>query len=350
MLDKIKQFVKESFEKFSPRENFAHFERTVFWLLQLKPDADEAMQIAAYAHDIARAFRQETTEDVFQGKDWNDPEYLEIHQNAGAEIVKKFLEENGYPNDKIGRIAQMISRHEVGGDEESDLVMDADSISYLEVNAARHIQKLSASLGKNKVKEKIDWMFERIATEEARKIAEPFYKSALQLFEDEWRNKVHEEYDSFVFEKIKTLLDSHAIEYKLLHHEPTKTSKESAEARGEDLSVGGKGLVLKVNGSFKLFVLSAAKKLDSNAIEKYFHAKGIRFATAEELMQLTGLVPGSVPPFGRPILDLELYVDNSILCNKRIAFNAGSLTDSIIMSTEDYLKLVSPEIFDFSKD
>lgn len=153
-----------------------------------------------------------------------------------------------------------------------------------------------------------------------------------------------------VFEKIKNLLRSQSIEFKELHHEPTRTSEESAKARGEDLSVGGKGLVLKVNGSFMLFVLSAAKKLDSNAIEKFFNAKGIRFATAEELLQLTGLVPGSVPPFGKPILDLELYVDSSIVSNQRIAFNAGSLTDSIIMSVVDYLQIAQPQIFDFSKN
>ncbi len=157
-------------------------------------------------------------------------------------------------------------------------------------------------------------------------------------------------YNVSVFQKIKDFLDSHLIEYKALNHEPTKTSKESAEARGEDLAVGGKGLVVKVNGSFKLFVLSASKKLDSNAIEKYFHVKGSRFATTDELMQLTGLVSGSVPPFGKPILGLELYVDNSIVRNQRIAFNAGSLTDSIIMSTADYLRIANPTIFDFSMD
>jgi prolyl-tRNA editing enzyme YbaK/EbsC (Cys-tRNA(Pro) deacylase) len=59
-------------------------------------------------------------------------------------------------------------------------------------------------------------------------------------------------------------------------------------------------------------------------------------------------VPGSVPPFGEPILPFELYVDESILENKRIAFNAGSLTDSIIMSVDDYMKIARPaEVFRF---
>ena len=152
-----------------------------------------------------------------------------------------------------------------------------------------------------------------------------------------------------MFEKIKDWLTSQSIEFKEVHHEPTKTSEESAKARGVDLSAGGKALVLKIDDSFKLFILSASKKLDSSALKKYFNAKKIRFADKDELMGLTGLVPGSVPPFGGPILDLELFVDNSIVGNEIIAFNAGSLTDSLIMSVQDYLKVTDPVILDFSK-
>jgi prolyl-tRNA editing enzyme YbaK/EbsC (Cys-tRNA(Pro) deacylase) len=108
--------------------------------------------------------------------------------------------------------------------------------------------------------------------------------------------------------------------------------------------------VLKVGDSFKLFVLSASRKISSSKIKDYFHVKRTRFATPEELLKITGLVPGSVPPFGNPITGLELYVDPSIIKNERIAFNAGSLTDSIVMKVKDYEKLVSPVVFDFSSE
>ena len=108
--------------------------------------------------------------------------------------------------------------------------------------------------------------------------------------------------------------------------------------------------MLKIDDNFKILVLSAAKKLDSNLVKKYFNSKKVRFADQDELMNLTGLVPGSVPPFGNPIIDLELYVDDSILENDKIAFNAGSLTDSIIMKVDDYIKISKPTIFNFSKD
>jgi Ala-tRNA(Pro) deacylase len=152
-----------------------------------------------------------------------------------------------------------------------------------------------------------------------------------------------------VFESIKEMLMEASIPFKTISHQPTFTSEESAKARGEDISTGGKAIVMKISESFKLFVLSAALRVDSAAIKRHFRVKRIRFATQEELQELTGLVPGCVPPFGMPILRLELYVDNSILQNEKIAFNAGSLTDSIIMSREHYLQIAKPkEIFDFS--
>jgi prolyl-tRNA editing enzyme YbaK/EbsC (Cys-tRNA(Pro) deacylase) len=152
-----------------------------------------------------------------------------------------------------------------------------------------------------------------------------------------------------MFEKIKDWLSAQTIEFREVHHGPTPTSEESARARGVDLAIGGKALVLKMDDSFSVCVLSAARKLDSAALKKHFGARKLRFADKDELMALTGLVPGAVPPFGKPLIDLELLVDESVLQNREIAFNAGSLTDSIIMQVSDYLKVANPIILAFSK-
>lgn len=152
-----------------------------------------------------------------------------------------------------------------------------------------------------------------------------------------------------VFQTICEWLDREGVAYRSLHHEPTRTSEESARVRGEDVRIGGKALLIKTGGEFRLFVLSAALKLDSAAIKDRFAVKKMRFASPEELEELTGLVPGAVPPFGRPILPFDLCVDSSIIENRRIAFNAGSLTDSIIMSVEDYLRIAKPTVFRFAQ-
>ena len=141
---------------------------------------------------------------------------------------------------------------------------------------------------------------------------------------------------------VLALITERGCAHRHLQHEPTPTSEDSARVRGEPLKVGGKALVLKIDEGFLLLVLSADRRLDSKRLRATLGARKVRFATREELHELTGLVPGSVPPFGRPLLPLTLVVDESVLENERIAFNAGSLEESIIMSVEDWRACAQP--------
>ncbi|NOS99235.1 MAG: hypothetical protein HOP29_01255 [Phycisphaerales bacterium] len=145
-----------------------------------------------------------------------------------------------------------------------------------------------------------------------------------------------------VFDSIRRLLTDAGVPFREVHHAPTRTSEESARARGEPLHVGGKALLVKVGDDFRLFVLSAALQFDSSTVRADFGVRKTRFATPDELRKLTGLTPGSVPPFGRPVLPFDLFVDPSVLANERIAFNAGSLTDSIVMASKDWAHVACP--------
>lgn len=151
-----------------------------------------------------------------------------------------------------------------------------------------------------------------------------------------------------VTDRILALLDGRGVRYRTVDHGPTLTSEESAAARGESLDIGGKSIVLKVGETFRLCVLSARLRLLSNAVRRHHGEKRARFASRDELHDLTGLVPGCVPPFGPPVLDLPLCLDEGFLVNERIAFNAGSLTRSVVMGLGDYLELARPEVFPFA--
>lgn len=146
-----------------------------------------------------------------------------------------------------------------------------------------------------------------------------------------------------VHERLVQLLVTAGVVFRQVHHPPTPTSADAARARGEPIGCGAKALVLKTDGQFRLFVLPADRKLDSALVKKQLEVDRLRFASKEELMELTGLVPGSVPPFGKPILPLELLGDVAIgTVYPQVAFNAGSLTDSIIMSASDWERVAKP--------
>lgn len=163
--------------------------------------------------------------------------------------------------------------------------------------------------------------------------------------------------------KLLNYLQENQVEYQYLTHPECKTSKESREARinaGGDDVIGAKAIVLKMDrkgsgSEFNLLVLPGTHKLDSSIIKAYFKAdiKSFRFATTEELAALTGLVPGSIPPFTQPILNQlnHLFVDLALLEHDKIGFNAASLTQSLIIETKDYLRVANPtDLFAFSQE
>ena len=151
-------------------------------------------------------------------------------------------------------------------------------------------------------------------------------------------------------DSIRKWLSENNVSFREAHHAPTRTSEESAVARGEPLEIGGKALLVKLGAEFALFVIPADRRMNSAGVRGELRVRKLRFANTVELQDLTSLVPGSVPPFGRPILPFDLYVDAGIRENDKIAFNAGSLTDSVIMSTDDYFRLAQPvKVFSFTQ-
>src|SRR5205807_548542 len=68
--------------------------------------------------------------------------------------------------------------------------------------------------------------------------------------------------------------------------------------RGTSLASGAKAIIMKGGDHFALLVLPADRKLDNPKVRKALGSKALRFASREEVEQLTGLAPGSIPPFG----------------------------------------------------
>ncbi len=150
-----------------------------------------------------------------------------------------------------------------------------------------------------------------------------------------------------IFERIIQLLDAEHIVYQLQHHEPTRTSAIAAEVRGVSMHAGAKAIVTTGHktGKHYLFVMPADLKLD-NAAVKALLGEPIGFASDVEAV--TTCVPGSVPPFGS-IIGLPTYLDERLAENEEIHFNAGSLTDSVTMRYEDYLRLEKPTVVRIAK-
>ena len=146
-----------------------------------------------------------------------------------------------------------------------------------------------------------------------------------------------------VFERIQAKLTEAAIAFGVLRHEPVYTSEEAAAVRGVALSSGAKALVVKAGDEFVMFVVPADRKLDSKKARSALGVKGTRFASREEVEQMTTLQPGSIPPFGS-LFGLASYCDPALGDNPSINFNAGDHSISVGMTYPDYLTAERPTL------
>jgi len=146
-----------------------------------------------------------------------------------------------------------------------------------------------------------------------------------------------------VYERVYELLSSRSIGFEVLRHTPVYTSEEAAAVRGTSLASGAKALVCKADERFVMIVLPADRKLASKAVRKAAGIKSLRFASREEVEQLTGLAPGSIPPFGS-LFGLATWCDERLADQQRINFNAGDHAVSISMTYADYLAAEQPKL------
>ncbi|MEZ5979023.1 MAG: YbaK/EbsC family protein [Planctomycetota bacterium] len=84
-----------------------------------------------------------------------------------------------------------------------------------------------------------------------------------------------------VHRRLMAFLDGARVPYRTVEHAPAGRSVDAAAARGEDLSIGGKALVVKVGDVFRLCVLRAHQRLDSAAACAHFGEKRSRIAAPE---------------------------------------------------------------------
>lgn len=150
-----------------------------------------------------------------------------------------------------------------------------------------------------------------------------------------------------VFDKLVQRLDAAGVAYRVLRHEAVYTSEEAARVRGVPLASGAKALIVKMDDAFAHFVLPASRKFDSATARRALGVRRSRFARPDEVLQITGLKPGAIPPFGS-LFGLQTYCDPALGQNEIINFNAGDHCISVSMRFEDFVRLERPTMLEIT--
>ena len=156
-----------------------HLWRTLEWLLELDPQASEALRIAAVTHDAERAFPPAEA-----GASSADrpiaPVYERWHQDRSARIVGEWLLAQGAGPELALEVVWLVAMHEDGGSPEAALLQAADSLSFLEVQVEVFAGFVAGGeLSEEAARAKLQRMHDRITLPVARELAAPMLEAGL---------------------------------------------------------------------------------------------------------------------------------------------------------------------------
>ena len=144
--------------------------------------------------------------------------------------------------------------------------------------------------------------------------------------------------------KLKEFLDSKQIKYVTIRHSLAYTAQEvaaSAHVPGQELA---KTVIVKIDGEPAMVVLPASYKVDFDMLKDVVGARTVELAAEREIADMfPGCEVGAMPPFGN-LYGYKTYVAQRLTEDKEIAFNAGSHTELIRMSYDDFEEYVKPTV------
>ena len=138
---------------------------------------------------------------------------------------------------------------------------------------------------------------------------------------------------------LQAFFESHPLHYSIVSHDYTESSQHTAAAVHQTGYRVAKSVLLKDDENYLLAVLPACHRLH---LGKLHHAldRKLGLATESELAVLFGdCALGAIPPAGA-LYDLETVVDEALLEQDDIYFEAGDHEQLIHMKRADFIELL----------
>ena len=127
----LKKRIVEIIKKSSNPEDPIHAKNTLEWMIKLEPQADEALKIAALGHDIERAISKRK---IKRENYTNYEEFKKAHALNSTEVLSKLMETFKVKKELREEIFYLVNHHETGGNKRANLLKNADSLSFFQVN------------------------------------------------------------------------------------------------------------------------------------------------------------------------------------------------------------------------
>lgn len=148
--------------------------------------------------------------------------------------------------------------------------------------------------------------------------------------------------------KLKEFLDQNHVRYEVLNHAvafPAQETAAKAHVKGKELA---KTVMIKIDGKMAMAVIPANERVNLGMLEEITGAGKVELASEYEFRnKFQDCEPGAMPPFGN-LYGMSVFVSETLSEDEEIAFNAGTHTELIKLSYDDFERLVQPTILGFT--
>ncbi len=147
--------------------------------------------------------------------------------------------------------------------------------------------------------------------------------------------------------KIINYLDKNKVKYEVVEHRKVFTAYDAAQTLHVKVSQIAKNLLIKAGKTYILAILPADRNLDFSKLGQVIGAAKVSLPKEGVMQKLFKVKPGALPAFGG-VYKIPVFLDKTLLKEKKLIFSSGSFTESIKMSLSAYKKLEQPRVGAFS--
>ena len=148
---------------------------------------------------------------------------------------------------------------------------------------------------------------------------------------------------------LQSFLDEKGVAYRLSRHDTAYTASGLAQAEHVPGRKVIKPVVVQADGQFVMCALPASHKVDFEELKRQLEANYVSLVSEEKLAELfPDCELGAEPPIGR-LYGMTTLMDESLIHDDRVTFQAGTHEDSVTMTLADYRRVTQPEVAYFGR-
>lgn len=149
-------------------------------------------------------------------------------------------------------------------------------------------------------------------------------------------------------ERLERYFRENGVKYEVQSHPEVYTAQEVAAVEHIPGRSMAKVVMAMVNGTLTALVLAAPNRVDIPKVKAALGAKDARLAREQEFSTVfPDCEVGAMPPFGN-LYNVPVLVDRALTEDPAITFNAGSHRETMTIAYQDFVRLASPRVADFS--